>query len=222
MSQAALDHHHSNRRAEPERLAPVAPKDRGGAPLQLPGGGTVLGRGRIRFDAIAAAAVPELAGRVQGAGFDAGTGRLDVVSDAPVVGTTVCRSAPKFIAAADQAVPGSNVAGTTSMGAGTTLFSCDVFAVPVHSRSVRLCHLATALAWARRTRPGFVLHAVCEDLTRRLLLRLWRMEPGRLDGEVSARGLVDGAGAVRAARRFVPGLLEGQGDQRAEAAGARA
>ncbi|MFL4909394.1 hypothetical protein ACJ6WF_40980 [Streptomyces sp. MMS24-I2-30] len=39
---AALGHHQADRRAEPERLAPVAPYDRGGAPLRLLGGGAVL------------------------------------------------------------------------------------------------------------------------------------------------------------------------------------
>ncbi|MFK0231070.1 DciA family protein [Streptomyces sp. NPDC090303] len=68
-------------------------------------GGSVL----ADFDAILAAAVPELAGRVQPAAFDAETGRLDVVPDAPAVGTKLRWSAPKLIAAANQAVQGANV-----------------------------------------------------------------------------------------------------------------
>lgn len=68
-------------------------------------GGSVL----ADFDAILAAAVPELAGRVRAAAFDADTGRLDVVPDAPVVGTQLRWSAPKLIAAANGRVPNANV-----------------------------------------------------------------------------------------------------------------
>ncbi|MEV6123058.1 DUF721 domain-containing protein [Streptomyces sp. NPDC052077] len=68
-------------------------------------GGSVL----ADFDAILAAAVPELAGRVQATAFDAATGRLDVVPDAPAVGTKLRWSAPKLIAAANERVPGANV-----------------------------------------------------------------------------------------------------------------
>lgn len=68
-------------------------------------GGSVL----AQFDAILAAAVPELAGRVQGVAFDADTGRLDVVPDAPAVGTKLRWSAPKLIAAANERVRGANV-----------------------------------------------------------------------------------------------------------------
>ncbi|MER6917075.1 hypothetical protein ABT354_36000 [Streptomyces sp. NPDC000594] len=46
-------------------------------------GGTVL----ADFDAILTAAVPERAGRVQAFAFDVDTGRLDLVPDAPAVGT---------------------------------------------------------------------------------------------------------------------------------------
>ncbi len=68
-------------------------------------GGSVL----AQFDAILAAAVPELAGRVQGVAFDAETGRLDVVPDAPAVGTKLRWSAPKLIEAANERVRGANV-----------------------------------------------------------------------------------------------------------------
>jgi hypothetical protein len=68
-------------------------------------GGSVL----ARFDTILAAAVPELAGRVQAVKFDADTGRLDVVPDAPAVGTKLRWSAPKLIAAANETVPKANV-----------------------------------------------------------------------------------------------------------------
>ncbi|WLQ45129.1 DciA family protein [Streptomyces laculatispora] len=68
-------------------------------------GGSVL----ARFDGILAAAVPELAGRVQAVAFDADTGRLDVVPDAPACGTKLRWSAPKLITAANEAVSGANV-----------------------------------------------------------------------------------------------------------------
>ncbi|MEU9189499.1 DUF721 domain-containing protein [Streptomyces sp. NPDC048484] len=68
-------------------------------------GGSVL----ADFDAILAAAVPELAGRVRAVAFDADTGRLDVVPDAPACGTQLRWSAPKLIAAANGRVPNANV-----------------------------------------------------------------------------------------------------------------
>ncbi|MFG2977706.1 DUF721 domain-containing protein [Streptomyces sp. NPDC048331] len=68
-------------------------------------GGSVL----AEFDAILAAAVPELAGRVKAVAFDAETGRLDVVPDAPAVGTKLRWSAARLIAAASERVPSGNV-----------------------------------------------------------------------------------------------------------------
>ncbi|MFI2241201.1 DciA family protein [Streptomyces chrestomyceticus] len=68
-------------------------------------GGSVL----ADFDAILAASVPELADRVQTVAFDADTGRLDVVPDAPAVGTKLRWSAPKLITAANARVPDANV-----------------------------------------------------------------------------------------------------------------
>ncbi|MYY03185.1 MULTISPECIES: DciA family protein [unclassified Streptomyces] len=68
-------------------------------------GGSVL----AQFDAILAAAVPELAGRVKAVAFDADTGRLDVAPDAPAVGTKLRWSAPKLIEAANERVRGANV-----------------------------------------------------------------------------------------------------------------
>ncbi|MFD9807660.1 DciA family protein [[Kitasatospora] papulosa] len=61
------------------------------------------------FDTIVAAVVPELAGRVQAVAFDAETGRLDVVPDAPACGTQLRWSAPKLIAEANERVSGANV-----------------------------------------------------------------------------------------------------------------
>jgi hypothetical protein len=67
---------------------------------------------------------------------------------------------------------------------------------------------ATALARVRRSRPGFSTAAVCDDLTRDLLLRLWKCPGQRFDAEASARGLVHGSRAVEAAKRLVPGFLD--------------
>ncbi|MCZ4101033.1 DciA family protein [Streptomyces sp. H39-C1] len=68
-------------------------------------GGSVL----AQFEAILAAAAPELAGRVKATAFDVDSGRLDVVPDAPAVGTQLRWSAPKLIAAANAVVSGANV-----------------------------------------------------------------------------------------------------------------
>ncbi|GAB2788220.1 hypothetical protein GCM10027073_20560 [Streptomyces chlorus] len=67
---------------------------------------------------------------------------------------------------------------------------------------------ADALARARRTRPGFSTAAVRDDLTRRVLLTVWRCPEPRFDIEASARGLVCGVRAVEAAKRLVPGYLD--------------
>ncbi|WP_405676346.1 DUF721 domain-containing protein [Streptomyces sp. NBC_00868] len=48
--------------------------------------------------------MPELAGRVQAVKFDADTGRLDVIPDAPAVGTKLRWSAPKLIATVNETV----------------------------------------------------------------------------------------------------------------------
>ncbi|MEI7029291.1 DUF721 domain-containing protein, partial [Streptomyces pratensis] len=49
------------------------------------------------------------AGRVQAVAFDADTGRLDIVPDAPACGTQLRWSAPKLIAAANAMASGANV-----------------------------------------------------------------------------------------------------------------
>ncbi|MFD9562179.1 TfuA-like protein [Streptomyces sp. NPDC059994] len=67
---------------------------------------------------------------------------------------------------------------------------------------------ADALAWACRSRPGFSTAAVRSEVTRGLLLRVWRCTERELDAEASARGLVCGARAVEAAKPLVPGFLE--------------
>lgn len=73
---------------------------------------------------------------------------------------------------------------------------------------------ADHLARARRDRPGFSTAAVREDLTRRLLLRVWRCPERHFDAQASARGLGSGARAVEAAKRLVPGLLAEMGTER--------
>ncbi|MEU9983560.1 TfuA-like protein [Streptomyces sp. NPDC050856] len=65
-----------------------------------------------------------------------------------------------------------------------------------------------ALAWARRSRPGFSTAAVRDEVARDLLLGVWRCDEGEFDAEASARGLGRAASAVEAAKRFVPGFWE--------------
>lgn len=67
---------------------------------------------------------------------------------------------------------------------------------------------ADALACARRSRPGFSTAAIRDEVTRELLLRVWRCPEREFDAEASARGLVCGARAVQAAKQLVPGFLE--------------
>ncbi|OKK05273.1 hypothetical protein AMK09_37590 [Streptomyces sp. CB02488] len=107
-------------------------------------GGSVL----ARFDAILAAAVPELAGRVRAVAFDADTGRLDVVPDAPAVGTKLRWSAPKLIAAANDTVPGANVRALH------VLSPAPVKARPPRTRSrAHLRHRCSAEPWPAMMRP---------------------------------------------------------------------
>jgi hypothetical protein len=79
---------------------------------------------------------------------------------------------------------------------------------------------ADALAAERRTRPGFTVAAVRDDLTRRLLMQVWQCPEREFDAEASARGLVCGARAVATAKRIVPGLLQEMSEtaERAEVA----
>ncbi|MFJ9967236.1 TfuA-like protein [Streptomyces avermitilis] len=67
---------------------------------------------------------------------------------------------------------------------------------------------ADAIARARRSRPGFSAAAVREEVTRELLLRVWRCPEQEFDAEASARGLTSGARAVSAAKSLVPGFVE--------------
>ncbi|GGU49314.1 hypothetical protein GCM10010211_11820 [Streptomyces albospinus] len=64
-------------------------------------GANPASRGSVlaRYGDVLAAAVPELAGHARAVAFDADTGRLDVVPDAPAYGTKLRWSAPKLIAA---------------------------------------------------------------------------------------------------------------------------
>ncbi|MFB7355992.1 DciA family protein [Streptomyces gardneri] len=68
-------------------------------------GGSVL----AQWEAILAAAAPELAGHVQAVKFDADTGRLDVAPDAPAYGTKLRWIAPRLVATANEKVPGANI-----------------------------------------------------------------------------------------------------------------
>jgi hypothetical protein len=66
---------------------------------------------------------------------------------------------------------------------------------------------ADILALARRTRPGFCLAAVRDDLTRKALLDIWGCGEQGLDAEASARGLGCAARALQEAKRLMPGHL---------------
>ncbi|MFB7918104.1 DUF721 domain-containing protein [Streptomyces sp. NPDC056061] len=68
-------------------------------------GGTLLDR----WETVLAAAAPELVGHVQAVGFEADTGRLDVVPEAPAYATKLRWTTPKLITAATTAVPTANV-----------------------------------------------------------------------------------------------------------------
>ncbi|MGW2841859.1 DciA family protein [Streptomyces sp. NPDC001493] len=68
-------------------------------------GGSVL----AQFDTILATVAPELSGRARAVGYDADTGRLDVVPDSPAAATKLRWTAPKLSAAANAQVPGANV-----------------------------------------------------------------------------------------------------------------
>ncbi|MFD3719871.1 DUF721 domain-containing protein [Streptomyces sp. NPDC058674] len=105
-------------------------------------GGSVL----AEFDAVLAAVVPELAGRVKATAFDVESGRLDVVPDAPAVGTQLRWSAPKLIAAVNAVVSGGlvralHVLAPAAMKAGSAPAAADQAphsttpAVPVERRT---------------------------------------------------------------------------------------
>ncbi|MEV6048404.1 DciA family protein [Streptomyces xanthochromogenes] len=68
-------------------------------------GGSVL----AQFDAIVAAAAPELAGHVQAVTFDPDAGRLDVAPDSPAYGTQLRWRVPKLLVAANERVQGAKV-----------------------------------------------------------------------------------------------------------------
>ncbi|MEV5672808.1 DciA family protein [Streptomyces sp. NPDC052503] len=67
--------------------------------------GTVL----ARFNVVLAAVAPELAGRIRAVGFDADTGRLDVVKSTPAAATKLRWTIPKLVAAANTHVLGGPV-----------------------------------------------------------------------------------------------------------------
>ncbi|MEV6132005.1 DciA family protein [Streptomyces violaceusniger] len=127
-------------------------------------GGGVL----AQWDDILAAAAPELAGHAQAVKFDADTGRLDVVPDAPAYSTKLRWSAPKLIAAANTKVPGVNVrtlhvlppspgdAGSASAAADPDLRPAAPEA-PVRTRETASPGYQRALAAHQASRPERVL-----------------------------------------------------------------
>ncbi|MFI2214937.1 DciA family protein [Streptomyces sp. NPDC020141] len=114
-------------------------------------GGTVL----ARFDAILAAVVPELTGRVEAVAFDADTGRLDVAPDAPAVGTKLRWRTPQLIAAVNERVPNGhvralNVLAPASVKAGPVTLPAEPALLPA----------APAAPLKRRTPPDGYRRAI--------------------------------------------------------------
>ncbi|MFF9403823.1 DUF721 domain-containing protein [Streptomyces sp. NPDC014744] len=136
-------------------------------------GGSIL----ACWDDILAAAVPELTGRVQVVKFDADTGRLDVVPDAPAVGTKLRWIAPKLIAAANEKVPEANVRALyvlapAPMRAGPTAAAADPApqpatpAAPVQRRTPPDGYRRAIEAHRQDARPSRVDPAIAEAVER--------------------------------------------------------
>ncbi|WP_413116795.1 hypothetical protein ACK1X7_47760 [Streptomyces sp. CY1] len=100
--------------------------------------------------------------------FDADTGRLDVVPDAPAYGTKLRWSAPKLIAAANAEVPGANVRSLhvlppVSVDAGSASAAADpglrpaAPEAPVRTRETASPGYQRALAACQASRPEPVL-----------------------------------------------------------------
>ncbi|WP_371097735.1 DUF721 domain-containing protein [Streptomyces sanglieri] len=132
-------------------------------------GGSVL----ADFDAILAAAVPELAGRAQAVGFDADTGRLDVVPDALACGTKLRWSAPRLIAAVNEQVPRATVRALH------VLAPAPMKARPVTAAADSASHpAAPALPVERRTPP--------EGYRRAVEAHRQATRPSRVDPHIAA------------------------------------
>ncbi|MEU0214847.1 DUF721 domain-containing protein [Streptomyces sp. NPDC006265] len=123
-------------------------------------GGSVL----AQFDDILAAAAPELTGHARAVAFDADTGRLDVVPDAPAYGTKLRWSAPKLIAAANETMPGANVRALHVLAPAAMKASPDTAAAapdqqpaapagPVNTRETASDGYRRALAAHRQAAP---------------------------------------------------------------------
>ncbi|WP_440556759.1 DciA family protein [Streptomyces sp. SCPE 10] len=136
-------------------------------------GGSVL----AEFEDILAAAAPELAGHVQAVAFDAGTGRLDVVPDAPAYGTKLRWSAPKLVAAANEKVRVANVRtlhvlAPAPVKAGPATAAADpvpksaVPAVPVERRTPPDGYRRAIEAHRQAARPFLADPAIAEAVER--------------------------------------------------------
>ncbi|QLJ02939.1 DUF721 domain-containing protein [Streptomyces sp. NEAU-sy36] len=151
-----------------------------------------------QFDAILAAAAPELAGHVQAVAFDADIGRLDVAPDAPAYGTKLRWSAPKLVAAANHKVRGANVRtlhvlAPVPVKAGPATAAADpvpksaVLAVPVERRTAPEGYRRAIKAHRQAVRPSRVDPSIAEaverqttamrELSRRVLHRPLQQPP---------------------------------------------
>ncbi|WP_413804250.1 DUF721 domain-containing protein [Streptomyces sp. OE57] len=197
-----------------------------------------------RFDGILAAAAPELVGHARAVKFDADTGRLDVVPDAPAYGTKLRWSAPKLIAAANAEVPGANVRSLYVLppapgDADSASAAADpgqrpaASEAPVHTREAASPGYQQALAAHRASRPERVLDprtaAAIEQQNAGSLMR----EPEEAFGDgraaveelqaKAARSAVADSSRVRALRRARadraqrPGAVAVLGSQRSTA-----
>ncbi|MFE6625205.1 DUF721 domain-containing protein [Streptomyces sp. NPDC008086] len=123
------------------------------------------------------ATAPELAGHARAVAFDADTGRLDVVPDAPAYGTKLRWSTPKLIAAANETVPGANVRtlhvlAPEPMKAAPVAAAADlapqptVPAAPVERRTPPDGYRRAIEAHRRAARPSRVDPAIAEAVER--------------------------------------------------------
>ncbi|MFB8087317.1 TfuA-like protein [Streptomyces sp. NPDC055992] len=114
--------------------------------------------------------------------------------------------------------PGMGLAERVTRAGGGRLPGDQLFhpVIDLRERHTRALLLAGESAADRRAvaryaaalaRFGAPASAVGEDVTRRVLLQVWRCPETELDAEASARGLVNGAGAVHTAKRLIPGYL---------------
>ncbi|MGW3563546.1 DciA family protein [Streptomyces sp. NPDC000941] len=181
-------------------------------------GGSVL----AKWADILAAAAPELAGHIKAVKFDADTGRLDVVPDAPAYGAKLRWSSPKLITAANEQVKGAGVrtlhilppapgtADPASEAAAPTRQPAAP-AGPVKTREMAPDGYRQALAAHQASRPERVLDPRIAAAIERQNASRGMREPEEAFGDgqaaieelqtAAARDAAAGSGRARALRR---------------------